>query len=71
MFKVYDIYNNCINCEALFTFSRNNKNFIVYLDDSEDILASFYEIIDNKMVLTPITNDDDFDIVDEEIKKRS
>lgn len=70
MFEVYDINGNAIECELLFTFTENGKNFIVYLDNSENILASFYEVRDDKLVLSPITDEEDFDIVDKEIMKR-
>ena len=70
LFKVYDINNNVIECETLFTFTDYGRNFIVYLDDKDDILASFYEIRGEKTILFPITDDRDFDIVDREILKR-
>ena len=71
MFKVYDIDNKEIECELLFRFEKNNKNFIVYLDSDENILASYYEIRDDKLIISPINDEKDFDIVDEEITKRS
>ena len=33
-------------------------------------MASFYKIENEKMIITPITDDKDFDIVDDEILKR-
>lgn len=71
MFKVYDSYSNIIECEILFTFEENNKKYIVYLDEFENILASFYEVKENKLILIPIRDDEDFDRVDREILKRS
>ena len=31
--KLYDELGQVIECEILFTFERNNKNFVVYLSD--------------------------------------
>lgn len=70
MFNIYDINNKKIECEILFTFTKNNKNFIVYYDDEQEILASYYIINEDKTIISPITDDIDFDLVDEEINKR-
>lgn len=70
MFKVYDQNNKPINCEIIFTFQNNSKNFIVYRDDEDDILASYYTPVGEKAIITPITDDNDFDLVDKEIEKR-
>ena len=46
--KLYDELGQVIECEILFTFERNNKNFVVYFDlNTEDIIASFYEVREN------------------------
>ena len=70
MFKVYDKNNNEINCKVIFTFEKNNKNFVVYYDDEEDILASYYKLENDKAIIYPITDEIDFDLIDEELKKR-
>jgi hypothetical protein len=71
MIEIRDIDNNVIKCEVLFTFNNNDNNFIVYLDDKKNILASFYKKIDeDKIEIYPILEDKDFDIVDTEIKRR-
>lgn len=70
MFKLYDWEDNVIECEYLFTFDSDGKHFIVYLDKNEDILASFYKLEGDKIIIYPIENDEDFDIVDKEIAKR-
>lgn len=70
MFQVYDKNNKKIECEIIFTFEKNNKNFIVYYDDEDDILASYYKLEGEKAIIFPITDDNDFDLVDEEIAKR-
>ena len=70
MFEIFDIDNKKINCEVLFTFSENNKNFIVYNDQDNDILASYFETNGELTRIFPITDDNDYDIVDRELKKR-
>lgn len=47
-------------------FTKNNKNFIIYVEeDKEDIYASLYELVNNKINIIPIVDDTDYDIVDE------
>lgn len=47
-------------------FTKNNKNYIIYIEEGkEDIYASLYDIVDNKINIIPIVNDTDYDIVDE------
>ena len=69
MIEVYDKYNKKLECEILFTFKDNNKQFIVYMDKEDDILASYYEIEDDKLIITPITSDLDYDIVDKYLEE--
>ena len=69
MIEVYDINNQRIKCEVLFTFEKNNKNFIVYKDIEDDILASCYKIEDDKLTIIPINDESDYDIVDVELEK--
>ena len=69
MIEVYYKDNIKLECEVLFTFDSNNKQFIVYMDEEENILSSFYEIKDNKIILTPITNELDYDIVDKYLEE--
>jgi len=70
MFEIFDIDNKKINCEVLFTFSENNKKFIVYNDQDNDILASYFETNGDRTTIFPITDDNDYDIVDRELEKR-
>ena len=56
--------------DVLFTFYENDKNFIVFMDQDEEVLASYYDIDDDKLLISPIMSDDDFDIVDREIDRR-
>ena len=69
MIEVYDINNNCIKCEVLFTFINNGKNIIVYKDKDDEILASFYSDDNGKMMIEPILDDYYYDIVDKELEK--
>lgn len=69
MIEIYDINNQKIKCELLFTFEKNNKKFIVYKDKEDDILASYYEKKDDKVMIMPITNEEDYDLVDIELEK--
>lgn len=43
----------------------NNKNFLIYQEENkEDLYASFYETINNKIKLIPIECDEYYDIID-------
>lgn len=51
-------------------FEKDDKKFILYQEENKDELyASFYEIIDDKIKLTKIENDEDYDIVDEYLER--
>lgn len=69
MIEIYDKNNKKLECEVLFTFEENNKQFIVYMDKEEDILSSYYKIEDDKLIITPIINDLDYDIVDKYLEE--
>ena len=70
MFEIYDNNENKLNCEVLFTFNKNNKNFIVYNDQDGDILASYFETTGDKTTISPIKDENDFDLVDKELERR-
>ena len=70
MFEIFDTDNKKINCKVLFTFSENYKNFLVYNDQNDDILASYFETNGELTRIFPITDDNDYDIVDRELEKR-
>ncbi len=70
MIELHTVNNEVFKCNLLFTFYENNKNFIVFMDQDEEILATYYDIDDDKLMITPITSDEDFDIVDREIDRR-
>lgn len=69
MIEVYNENNEKIKCEVLFTFKKDNKQFIVYMDNEDDILTSYYKIDDNKLIITPITKEEDYDIVDKHLEE--
>ncbi len=47
-------------------FNKENKDFIILKEDgSDEIYASLYEINDDKLKIIPITDDKDYDLVDE------
>lgn len=73
-----DDYFNAVNnegeevlCQKLLTFNANNKNFIIYTDfefDSDDnmnILASIYHMENDNLVLEPITNKEEWALIDQ------
>ena len=65
-FKVIDDFGKTKKYEILARFSKNEKNYLIYQEENndEDIYSSLYEIIDNKIKIIPITDDKDYDIVD-------
>ena len=65
-FDYIDINGDLNNYNIIFKFNENNKNYIIYEDLNKDntIYASLYEIVDDKIKLIPILNDEDYDIVD-------
>ena len=69
MIEIFDKNNRKLECEVLFAFEDNNKQFIVYMDNEDDILASYYQIEDDKLIITPIINDLDYDIVDKYLEE--
>jgi len=69
MFEIYTENNEKLQCEVLFTFEKNNKSFIVYQDNDNEILASLYKIEGDKAKITPIIDEKDYDLVDDELEK--
>ena len=46
-------------------FSESGKDFIIYQEEGkDDLYADLYEIIDDKLKIIPIQNDEDYDMVD-------
>lgn len=51
-------------------FEKDDKKFILYQEENKDELyASFYEIIDDKIKIIQIEKDEDYDIVDEYLER--
>lgn len=69
-FNIIDGNGINIKCDILGMFEKNGKKYVIYTDSEEvseekDIYASLYELDEKgNMVLTPILNDSDWDIVD-------
>ena len=56
-------------CNIIGMFVNDDKSFIIYTDGSQDdnekeVYASIYKIIDNNMVLMPILDENDWNLVD-------
>ena len=69
-FNIIDGNGINIKCDILGMFEKNGKKYVIYTDSEEvseekDIYASLYKLDEKgNMVLTPILNDSDWDIVD-------
>ena len=68
-FNVFDEKGNKVTCDVIGMFVHDNKNFIIYtdnnaLDSEKDVYASLYKLEGNNIVLLPITNESDWDLVD-------
>ena len=51
-------------------FRNDNKNFIIYKEDNQDELyASIYEIIDDKIKIIPIDKEEDYNTVDKYLER--
>lgn len=69
MFPIINQMGQLIQCEVLHIFSKNEKNYIIYVDESDNILASLYQQDVNTIILYPITDENDFKIAEEELKR--
>ena len=69
MIELYNDSNEKNIYDLLFMFNDNNKDFIVYKDINDEILASFYEKDGDKIIVKPIMEDSDYDIVDKRIEE--
>lgn len=69
-FNIMDSSGLNIKCDILGMFEQNNKKYVIYTDCEDgniekEVYASLYELDEKgNMVLTPILNDSDWDIVD-------
>jgi len=47
-------------------FNKNNKNYLIYKENGkDDLYAALYEVINEKIKIIPIENEEDYDVVDE------
>ena len=68
-FSVIDRQGNKIHCDIIGMFVHDDKNFIIYTDSQQndnekEVYASLYKISGNDMVLIPIVEESDWDLVD-------
>lgn len=74
-FEILDKLGKKIECNVIGTFESNNKNFILYTDGTEvkeekEVYASLYKLNDdNSMILLPITDENDWDLVDKYLEE--
>lgn len=65
-----------IKCDILFTFENDNKNYVVYTDNTTDeeeelvVLASLYTLEDDNIILEEIKTDAEWDLVDEKLEEK-
>lgn len=69
-FNVIDTNGEKVKCDIIGMFESENKKFVVYTecqdeDIEKEVYASLYELDENNnMILLPIINDRDWDLVD-------
>ena len=56
--------------KVLFRFKVNEKEYLAYLDKNDEISASIIIPDGDNVKLEPITDDKEWDVVEEEIEKR-
>lgn len=65
-----------IKCDIFFTFENDNKNYVVYTDNTTDeegelvVLASLYTLEDDNIILEEIKTDAEWDLVDEKLEEK-
>ena len=57
--------------EKLFTIKKDNIDYIVYLDEENNILASRYSSDGTKVILSNIDNDSEWEMICKEISIRT
>lgn len=61
-----------VECNVIGVFNCDNKNFVIYTesDSVDEIYASFYELDENNnMILLPIEDSQDWDLVDKYLEE--
>lgn len=56
--------------KVLFRFNINEKEYLAYLDENDEISASIVITNGDEIKLEPITDDKEWDTVEKEIEKR-
>ncbi len=75
-FVIKDESNKEIECELLFTFkdTKTNRDFVVFRykkeNNKESISAGIVNTDGETMDITLVSNDDDWDLVDEKLKEK-
>ena len=65
-FNQIDEFGKMRNYIIIDRFSKNGKNYLIYEEEGIDKLyTSLFEIDDDKLKIIPITDNKDYDIVDE------
>ncbi len=72
--EVKDINGDVKKYEVLHTFSFNDKNYVIYTDNTYDkdklnIYASTYHMFNNKIVLDALNDDFCYKLVNDKIKE--
>lgn len=52
---------------VLFTFKKNNIDYIVYTNEQDEILASRYKLENNNLILEKIETEQEWDMIDKEL----
>ena len=63
-FIVIDNNGQKVSCDVIGVFKHNDKDFIVYSDNTKEVYASLYKMDGDNVVLLPITDENDWNIVD-------
>ena len=64
-FSRMDEKGNIIKYSIVDRFTKNNKNYIIYKEEGkEELHADLYETSDDKLIIIPIKDQSDYDIVD-------
>ena len=73
-FQLLNQNNDLITCKIIGLFTHQNDNYIIYTDgtigtdDKENVLASKYEINDDKLIIKPLETEYEWDLIDKYLK---
>ena len=68
-FNVINTNGEKISCDVIGMFVHDGKNFIIYTDNEitdgeKEVYSALYRLDGNNMILLPITDENDWDLVD-------